>query len=138
MTRPNRTNHLHELVSDDACHISRRVFTSEEVYAWEKQFIFARSWLYLCHESQLPNIGDYLTTYMCETPVIVARGEDGKIHVSVNSCSHRGLPVCRNDRGNTKRRRRQHRAEALRYKAKRRSCAPGNTRRLTECPQLPG
>jgi len=91
------------LVGDDAIHINRRVFTSTEIYQWEKQYIFGRSWLYLCHESQLNQPGDFLTTYMCETPVIVARGEDHKIHVSVNSCSHRGLPVCRADRGNAKR-----------------------------------
>jgi len=94
---------LQSLVSDDACQIDRQVFTSAEIYQWEKQYIFGRSWLYLCHESQLPLGGDFLTTYMCETPVIVARGEDHKIHVSVNSCSHRGLPVCRSDRGNAKR-----------------------------------
>lgn len=94
---------LQQLVSDDACHISREVFTSSEIYEWEKQFIFSRSWLFLGHESQILNSGDYITTYMCETPVIVARGENNKIHVSVNSCSHRGLPVCRSDRGNTKR-----------------------------------
>lgn len=94
---------LNLLVSDDACRINRRVFTSPEIYQWEKQYIFGRSWLYLCHESQIPQAGDFLTTYMCETPVIVARGEDGGVHVSVNSCSHRGLPVCRADRGNTKR-----------------------------------
>jgi len=92
-----------KLVSDDACRIQRQVFTSPEIYQWEKEYIFGRSWLYLCHESQLPKAGDYLTTYMCETPVIVARGEDHRLHVSVNSCSHRGLPVCRSDRGNAKR-----------------------------------
>ena len=37
------------------------------------------------------------------TPVILARGEDGQIHASVNSCTHRGLPVCRADHGNAKR-----------------------------------
>lgn len=94
---------LQALVSDDACHVSRRVFTSEAIYAWEKRFIFARSWLYLAHESQIPQVGDFVVAYMCETPVIVARGEDGGVHVSVNSCSHRGLPVCRADRGNAKR-----------------------------------
>lgn len=94
---------LHHLTDDNFSRISRSVFTSDEIYRWEKQFIFARSWLYLCHESQLPNVGDYLTTFMCETPVIVARGEDEKIHVSVNSCSHRGLPVCRSDYGNANR-----------------------------------
>lgn len=98
------TSHtLQSLVSDDACHIQRRVFTSAEIYQWEKDYIFGRRWLYLCHESQLTQPGDFLTTYMCETPVIVARGEDHKIHVSVNSCSHRGLPVCRADHGNAKR-----------------------------------
>jgi phenylpropionate dioxygenase-like ring-hydroxylating dioxygenase large terminal subunit len=40
---------------------------------------------------------------MCETPIILARGEGGLIHASINSCTHRGLPVCRADHGNTKR-----------------------------------
>jgi len=94
---------LNDLVSDDACHIQRDVFTSREIYQWEKQYIFSRSWLYLCHESQLSRPGDYLTTYMCETPVVVSRGENNAINVLVNSCSHRGLPVCRSDHGNTRR-----------------------------------
>jgi len=92
-----------DLVSDDACYVSRRVFTNEAVYAAEKRHIFGRNWLYLCHESQLVAPGDFLQTFMCETPVIVARGEAGAIHASINSCSHRGLPVCRVDRGTTKR-----------------------------------
>lgn len=95
--------HPRDLVSDDACRIQRQVFTSAQVYEWEKQFIFAKNWLFLAHESQLPHIGDFITTYMAETPVIVAHGEDGRIHASINSCSHRGLRVCRADRGNTKR-----------------------------------
>ncbi|TNF36188.1 MAG: aromatic ring-hydroxylating dioxygenase subunit alpha [Gammaproteobacteria bacterium] len=92
-----------QLVSDDGCYISRRVFTSRHVYDWEKRYILGRSWLFLTHDSQIPNPGDFVTTYMGETPVIVARGSDGKVHVSINSCSHRGLPVCRADRGNAKR-----------------------------------
>lgn len=95
--------HLSALVSDDACHVSRQVFTHEQVYAWEKVHIFGRNWLYLCHESQIPNTGDFVTAYMGETPVIVARGADGGIHVNVNSCTHRGVPVCRTDQGNAKR-----------------------------------
>ncbi|MBA6411821.1 Rieske 2Fe-2S domain-containing protein [Parahaliea sp. F7430] len=92
-----------QLVSDDGCYIARRVFTSAEVYQQEKQHIFGRSWLYLAHESQFKQAGDFITTYMGETPIIVALGSDGKIHASVNSCSHRGLRVCRSDQGNAKR-----------------------------------
>ena len=35
------------------------------------------SWLYVGHESQLRKPGDFLANYMGETPVIVARGDDG-------------------------------------------------------------
>ncbi len=90
-------------VSDDGSAVRREVFTDPAIYRLEKERIFGRSWLYLAHESQLKTAGDFVTAWMCETPVIVARGDDGRIHASVNSCSHRGLPVCRVDRGNAKR-----------------------------------
>lgn len=94
---------LNELVSDDGCYVSRRIFADDDLYALEQEAIFSRSWLYVGHTSQIESPGDFISTYMGETPVIVARGEDGNVHVSVNSCSHRGVPVCRADRGNAKR-----------------------------------
>lgn len=97
---PGNINHW---VNHDASLISRDVFTSEEIYKLEKQKIFRQCWLFLCHESQLKHSADFMTTYMGETPVIVSRGSDGNIHACVNSCTHRGLPVCRSDSGNTKR-----------------------------------
>ncbi len=93
---------LSQLVSDDYCHISRRVFSEQSIYELEQQRIFNRNWLFLCHRDQVAETGDYFTTFMGETPIIVARGEDGAIHANINSCSHRGLPVCRNDQGNAK------------------------------------
>ncbi len=94
---------LDRCVSADGSEVFRRVFADEAVFGLERDYIFGTSWLYLCHESQLINAGDFITTYMADTPIIVARGEDNKIHASVNSCSHRGLPVCRSDSGNAKR-----------------------------------
>jgi 3-phenylpropionate/trans-cinnamate dioxygenase subunit alpha len=94
---------LKALVSDDGCQISRKIFTDQPIYQLEKQYIFSQNWLYLGHESQFQKPGDFITTYMGETPIIVAMGDDKKIHASVNSCTHRGLPVCRTDRGNAKR-----------------------------------
>lgn len=102
MTKPLASS-ITSLVSDDGRWISRRVFTDEDIYRHEKQRIFGRSWLYLAHESQLRNSGDFVTAFMGETPVIVARDNNGIIRVSINSCSHRGLPVCRIDAGNAKR-----------------------------------
>jgi nitrite reductase/ring-hydroxylating ferredoxin subunit len=94
---------LSQLVSDDGCHVSRRVFADETLYALEQQHIFPHNWLYLAHESQLREPGDFLSTFMGETPVIVVRGADGEVHASINSCSHRGVKVCRADSGNTRR-----------------------------------
>ena len=94
---------LSDFVSDDGHHISRRVFSSAEIYQQELKHIFGKNWVYLTHESQIPKAGDYVLAYIGETSVIVARDKHSEIHASINSCAHRGLPVARADRGNTKR-----------------------------------
>ncbi len=91
-----------DVVNDDATLISRRAWADPEIYELEKRGIFGRSWLFLAHESQLESPGDFVQAYMCETPIIVARGPDQAVHASINSCTHRGLPVCRADHGNAK------------------------------------
>jgi phenylpropionate dioxygenase-like ring-hydroxylating dioxygenase large terminal subunit len=94
---------ISDLVNEDASLISRRCWSDEGVYALEKRGIFGKSWLFLGHESQIRAPGDFVQAYMCETPIILSRGQDGGIYANINSCTHRGLPVCRADHGNTKR-----------------------------------
>lgn len=94
---------ISELVNSDASLISRRCWTDQAVYDLEVRGIFGRAWLFLGHESQIRRVGDFVQAYMCETPIILSRGADLRIHANINSCSHRGLPVCRADHGNTRR-----------------------------------
>lgn len=91
-----------QLVAPDGSSVSREIFSSQDIYDKELRNIFGKSWLPLGHESQLPKPGSYFTTYMGEDPVIVSRAADGKIHVHLNACSHRGAKVCLDDFGTAK------------------------------------
>lgn len=79
--------------------VDRRIFWDPAIYERELERVFARCWLFVAHESQLAEPGAFVTTYMGQDSVIVARGDDGAIRTFLNSCPHRGNRVCFADRG---------------------------------------
>ncbi len=92
-----------ELVEDRE-HVFRvhtSAYTDQRVFASEMKQIFGCNWVYVAHASEIPNVGDFKTTYVGLQPVIVSRGDDGAVHVLVNRCVHRGSVVCRELRGTT-------------------------------------
>jgi len=90
------------LLSEDGTWVSRRLFFDPELYEIEKYRVFGRSWLMVGHDSQIPNPGDFFLSFMGEQSVIVVRDNEGGIRVHLNTCPHRGMPVCRQDRGNAR------------------------------------
>jgi len=83
-------------------HIPDWLYTSEEIYARERERIFLGDcWNFVALEAELPEPGRFKRSYVGDVPVIVSRGDDGDINVFENRCAHRGLEFCRVPRGKT-------------------------------------
>ena len=90
-----------ELVRDAA--VDGRVYTSPEVFAAERERIFARCWSYVGHLSEIPHPGDYRRATVAGRPLIFIRHEDGSPRVLLNRCAHRGAAVVGRDCGRARR-----------------------------------
>jgi phenylpropionate dioxygenase-like ring-hydroxylating dioxygenase large terminal subunit len=81
--------------------VRTQVYTDPQIFEAEMRNVFEKSWVYLAHESQVAQPGDFLTSAIGLQPVIITRGQDNVIRVLLNVCRHRGNAVCREDRGNS-------------------------------------
>jgi phenylpropionate dioxygenase-like ring-hydroxylating dioxygenase large terminal subunit len=90
--------HYGDYVQDDRVH--KAVYADQAVYESELDNIFHKKWIYIGHESQVPNPGDYWTTWVGKERMIMSRGSDGAVHVLYNRCPHRGSLICNNEHGN--------------------------------------
>jgi PAH dioxygenase large subunit len=89
------------LVDPEGMRVSRRAYWDEDVHALELDRVFRKSWIFLGHESEIADPGDYVTRRMGKDHVIVSRDEHGVVHAFLNSCLHRGTQLCRTDSGNS-------------------------------------
>lgn len=78
-------------------------FTDPELYEAEQEKLFRGPvWNFLAIDLEIPNHGDFKTTYVGDTPVVVIRDEAGRPNAFVNRCAHRGSTLCFQANGNTK------------------------------------
>ena len=74
--------------------IAPEVYSDPALFELEMDRLFGRAWLYIGHECQVPESGDYFTTRLGRHDVIVVRDQDGRIQVLHNRCTHRGPHLC--------------------------------------------
>ncbi len=85
----------------DGSRVPYGVFTSQSVYDREQERIFrGPTWSFLGLEAEIRSPGDFKSTFIGDTPVVMTRTEDGALAAWVNRCAHRGAMVCRQLRGN--------------------------------------
>lgn len=81
--------------------VHRDVYISEDVFRAEMAHLFRNVWLYVGHDSQTPDKGDYITAQMGDQPVIMVRHSDNRIKVLLNRCPHKGTKIAIDRAGNT-------------------------------------
>ena len=74
-------------------YLDNRVYWDEQLFREEQDKIFSKVWKFVCHESELPEIYDYRTASVANTSLVLVR---------VNACSHRGIEIVRQPRGNAR------------------------------------
>lgn len=74
-------------------------YDSIEQFAAEKEHIFKKEWIFLCHSQELPKSCDYLTCDVAGIPVIALRDEHEQIQILLNICRHRGAPLLTEKKG---------------------------------------
>lgn len=79
------------------------VYQDAEVQRAEQARIFeGPTWSYLCLEVEIPEPGNFRTTFVGEMPVVVVRDADGEIYAFENRCAHRGALIALDDEGTAK------------------------------------
>jgi phenylpropionate dioxygenase-like ring-hydroxylating dioxygenase large terminal subunit len=77
------------------------LYRDPAIFELELQKIWYRTWVYVGHESEVPNAHDYVTKSIGLQPIIMSRGADGKVRLLLNRCTHRGNQLCAKERGNS-------------------------------------
>ncbi|GAB4352138.1 MAG: aromatic ring-hydroxylating dioxygenase subunit alpha [Immundisolibacter sp.] len=86
------------LVKPDRVHA--RVYTDPDIFEDELERIWYREWVFVGHESEVPNVGDYRTGHIGRQPILITRGRDMQVRVLLNRCTHRGNTLCQARSGN--------------------------------------
>ncbi|UCG72063.1 MAG: Rieske 2Fe-2S domain-containing protein [Chromatiales bacterium] len=99
MTQRNNQQ-IRDLVREDRVH--RDLYVNPDVFDLEMDRIWSRAWIFVGHDSQVPNAGDFYATEIGREPVIMVRQTNGDVRVLHNRCAHKGAKLTGRPQGNCK------------------------------------
>ncbi|MEH7403205.1 aromatic ring-hydroxylating dioxygenase subunit alpha [Gottfriedia acidiceleris] len=100
LSKEQLVNYLNETVKPDEGVIPAYLLGDKAVYELEHEKVFLKTWVFLGHESEIPNPGDFMTRELAGYSIIISRESMGEINAFYNMCTHRGMKLCRADKGN--------------------------------------
>ncbi|WP_026566669.1 aromatic ring-hydroxylating oxygenase subunit alpha [Bacillus sp. UNC41MFS5] len=100
MSKEQVVNYLNETVKPEDGVIPAYLLGDQTVYDLEHEKVFLKTWVFVGHESEIPNTGDFMTRELSGYSLIITRDKEGEIRAFYNMCTHRGMKLCRADKGN--------------------------------------
>jgi p-cumate 2,3-dioxygenase subunit alpha len=82
--------------------VHRAAYRSQEVFEQERERVFGRCWLYIGHESEVEKPGDFVRRKVADRDLIFLRSRKAGLRAFYNSCTHRGVTICREKTGSNK------------------------------------
>lgn len=83
--------------------LHKRLYLDPDVFELEMERIWGQAWIFIGHESQVPETGDFFTTNIThKIPVVMVRDKGGKVHVLHNRCGHKGAKLVESRQGNVR------------------------------------
>jgi len=83
--------------------LQRDFYCSPEDFQIDLQTIWYRDWLFVGHDCEVPDPGNYMTVQVGDYPLLVVRDRQGALRAFHNSCRHRGSRICSLARGSAAR-----------------------------------
>jgi phenylpropionate dioxygenase-like ring-hydroxylating dioxygenase large terminal subunit len=86
----------------DGDRVNGLAYSDPAVFDQELRRIFTDGWVFVGHESEIPEVGDFVTRRLGHDPVLMLRDRDGDVHVLANRCAHRGVTLTQATSGNVR------------------------------------
>ncbi len=80
--------------------IPAHIYNDNDLFTLERERLFNRAWMFVGHESEIPQEGDYVVRRVLDDSFIITRDSNGHVRALFNMCLHRGMQVCRAEMGN--------------------------------------
>ena len=101
MTKAISEEEISSLVEPTRVH--KRAYVDPDIFELEMERIWGQAWIFIGHESQVPQAGDYFTTNINhKVPVVMVRDKSGDVHVLHNRCGHKGAKLVEKRQGNAR------------------------------------